>query len=501
MIFQSSWAVGNCAGAPTTMYVFNQSSPSPMFSFVTKEYKLPTCGNNPKPKLSGCCYSSLNNTDSVYQSTTHQEIDASLDPNQLTIAPLNANRIGYCHVTSSISNNSWGYSEAYYKSDGRCHESRIKCLLTGQLQVFPKAGCNGEPVEIELGLSKIQHQLPLLGNISVHMVTINGAQQTFDWVAYTPSSLLVPDQSVFLEKIENSCFILAGLGSILIIVYLSYKFITRKTEYMFWLLMSQLLWAIYILVDFIYYNVLFSSTSTLKYISQMKNTLFGLATLTTILNTTTFLLAFLRVKNGRYKILLYVLVFCCHILLCGGKYLDFYRLQNGVGSFVQKWQYLSPFWVLVMFIYNTLPAFYVTISIMKVGIKEYSSINLLIDLHRQHKVFSILVLTQFLNSVGYFTLAIFQNFTEYLGDDRSFLAINAPIDLSFVIHSIVNCLFIENVRTVLKVRSEISDKLQTNRSIFNTTETQVFFDIPQSVMTKEISDKPMDVYRSPEKTW
>ncbi|KAI8896633.1 hypothetical protein BC833DRAFT_596813 [Globomyces pollinis-pini] len=88
--------------------------------------------------------------------------------------------------------------------------------------------------------------------------------------------------------------------------------------------------------------------------------------------------------------------------------------------------------------------------------EDMSIIQALLKLQRVNTKFSVLVLIQLVNLFSYILMTSYQNYSESWGNDRNFLAINGPINLCYVIHSAVNCLFIEHVRVILKLRSQIS---------------------------------------------
>ncbi|KAJ3000282.1 hypothetical protein HDV02_006493 [Globomyces sp. JEL0801] len=486
-LFQSTWSLTNCAGAPNAMYIFTETNTTKAYTFVTKEYTLPTCGNNPKEKPTACCYSSLDTEASIYQSIAHQFIKDTSSP--LTNAPLSSNGFNYCHLTANGSDSLLGLKEAFYLNDGICYDSKIKCTSNGFLQFYPEDKCTGAPQEFKLNSTSNQIRSSSFGTVNAKYTTISSGAQKYDWTAFTPSAILIPNYSVTLEYIENASFFLGCLGSIGIIVYLSYKYSVRKTDYMLWLLVSQIIWALWVFMDAVYYNMLFSSDQAFQYYSQVKNMMLNLATLATVLNTSNFISTFLRIRSKTYKYLLFVMVVVIHLLLTGGKYFDYYRLTMGVGNIFQRWNFLSLFWIILMFVYNTSPSFFVTTAILKAD-KDYSSSwNALLELQRVDKKFSILVLIQFINSITYFVMAATQTYTEYLRNDRNYLAINGPIDLCFVIHSAVNCLFIEHVRIVLKIRSQLSDSKSYNtqsKSIYNDTNGSVFKDGDKLVKTNNI---------------
>ncbi|KAJ3000280.1 hypothetical protein HDV02_006491 [Globomyces sp. JEL0801] len=496
LLFQSTWMAGNCGDAPSAMYVFSENNATNAYTFVTSEYKLPTCGNNPKQKPTGCCYSSLNISDSVYQSMSHHFIKDTVTPTQPIHAPTTANGVSYCYLAPNNATSLYGLKQAYYKADGACYDSNIRCLSTGQLQVFPQSNCVGTPSELKLTSSSSTQSLPVIGSVSGQFVTVQGGATSYSWTAFTPSSVLVPNYSVTMEVAENICFLFAILGALATIVYLAYKYFNRKTNYMFWLLMSQVIWLIWIGSDAVYYNMIFPDTNSFEIYSEIKNVLFSVATLTTVLNTTNFLSTFLRVNKKSHKYVLFGAVCIAHVVLCGGKYFDYFRLQQGAGGTIQKWQLLAPFWILCMFVYNTAPSFYVTLAIIQADSNYNSAMEAFRELHRADKKFSILVFTQILNSIAYFAMAGTQAYTESLLNDRNFLAINGPIDLCFTIHSIINCLFIEHVRVVLKIRSQLSD----SRSKTQSAHTRSIYNDKEGTLFKETTPMPSEILTNSNRT-
>ncbi|KAJ3000281.1 hypothetical protein HDV02_006492 [Globomyces sp. JEL0801] len=450
--FQSVWLTGNCKNEPSAMYIFSENNPTKAYQFVVEEYAYSTCGNNPKQKFSGCCYSSLNISQSIYQSISHQAINLESSTSKLTLAPKTANGVTYCHLITSNST----VQESFYRPGTACYDGQYKCSYSNQLQIFPEDKCQGNPTTLPLSNQLESKVIPKIGPVSYRTFVFQEGKEVFTWTAYTPSTLLIPDYSVSLEVIENLSFGLANIGAIVTIVYLFLKYYQKRTSYLYWLFVSQIMWFLWIFTHTYYYNVIFPTYQSMLWFSQIKNSLFGLATLATVVNSTTFLLAFHIVKRKSLQFLWYLLVLIVHIILCGGKYFDYFRLQQSSDSFLKQWQDLAIIWIVLLFGYNILPSFYISISILRIDSKHPTVFHVLSDLFKVDKKFLFMMIVQLLITICYFAMSIVQNLTEFFGNDRQWLAINGPITLCFVFHSILNCLFIEHVRVIMGLRTKIS---------------------------------------------
>src|SRR6478736_3268935 len=127
MIFQSGWKNDrHCTGAPSTMYVFQESNATDLYTFEADDIHIPACGYIGQPIQFGCCLSSVNVAETYeYTSFSFNYLDNTFTA--LNSPPVSANGNTYCSITSLTTGTLWGYNQAFYLSNKHCFDGNISC--------------------------------------------------------------------------------------------------------------------------------------------------------------------------------------------------------------------------------------------------------------------------------------------------------------------------------------------------------------------------------------
>ncbi|KAJ3259695.1 hypothetical protein HK103_001956 [Boothiomyces macroporosus] len=285
-------------------------------------------------------------------------------------------------------------------------------MPNGQFTFYSNGGCKGENQSVQLG-SVTNMTIGGIGNVNAEFVKINTGVETYRWTAFIPAAYLVYRYHVPMEIIAAISYACGWILSIFVLGYFVYRHVNTKSMYMLILAVSQLLWIIWEVMDFSYYNIVFPDR------------------------------------------------------LSGGKFDTYDASIQGAGNPYASWMQIAPLWILLMIIINTVPAFMITIRLLKNSeyLHEISTLTAICKVFKNNSIFAILVILQVINSIGYIICTCIQNYTEILGSDRNFLGLNGIIALLFAIHSAINCLFIEHIRVFLKLKTKFSSYKNLQQSI------------------------------------
>ncbi|KAJ3259712.1 hypothetical protein HK103_001973 [Boothiomyces macroporosus] len=466
-VFQSVWMQGECSGAPTSMYTFDQTTNGTLvFQDAINEYLPPTCGLDPQDVNQGCCVVSLDPTiPQPYSSQTYHFI-TTLDSSDF---PKSAVGTSYCKLISKDNSSLFGFQQVYYKADGSCIDNNYMCTSDGTLQVYSGKDCKGNFLSYSTNNKTIQDAT--IGNVSLSFIDVLQGSETYKWTTYTPQTLLVPKFHIPMEILSIISYVVSTIVSVAIFVYFVVKYHQKRTNYMLFFLLSQLLWVLWTIFEDVYYNTIFLNGETLSIFTQTKRVLFCAATLTTVLNTTYFIVGFNNLSGKIWGHLIYFGVIAVHVVFAGSWYLTYandHADPNGsFAAFVEAWFKWEPFWSIFTIIYDTVPSFFVAVKLVQSAtVERTSALGSLWILHQRDKRFSFLNLSQLANAALYFVLICLSYYTSVLMTDRNVLALSGVVTLIWAIHGALNCLFIEHIKILMSIRSEISrSNTLTSKSI------------------------------------
>jgi hypothetical protein len=477
LVFSSQWVTGDCQGPPNTMFLFDLKSdgktpteteiwPS-FYEFVVDEYSMGICGNLIAPKSRGCCYSSLDTTlSNGLQSGSFQPLEGRPTSN----APAAANNQFYCSL-GSTTREELTYNSLWILPTNTCVEKHYVCSKDGVLQVFPQENCQGAVERFQLN-NTAQQISTIKGRFNAQFGIIQDGSVQYSWTAFTPSAFLVPRFQIVGDFLGTAMFSLAVLGATGTVVYFIRKFSEKRTSYMKFFLISQIVWFFWVVAKMAYYYIIFDTNQQFMIYSQIMNVVFNLATVSTVLNSAAFLIKFQHLKSKIHRALFYSCLVLLHLVLSGALYFDYFRFDGPYIEMIKKWNQFAIAWIVFMFIFNMLPSIFVTSALLQFQDQDSSLTRRFINLHHMDARFSRLALSQFAVIIGYATCAVLKN-TAILLNDRNYLGMDAFLAFFLVWHSILNCLFIQNVGVITQLKSRmkssngISYSTSQNRSIFS----------------------------------
>ncbi|KAJ3273966.1 hypothetical protein HDV01_003636 [Terramyces sp. JEL0728] len=463
-VFQIAWLNNSyCDAPPNVMYSFTGITNS-LYNQTINDNNLNTCGNNLVSMNGGCCFSTI---DTSYFSGYSSLVQRAPFTDKSNF-PVAANGASYCHIQQNSLQSLYGYSDIWILADGSCIDNLYSCRPTGEFDYYSQTGCTGQPSSLQLDTNTSSFSFADMGNIKGEFMVVGDGSESYRWTAYIPSSLLDFKYQVPMEIIALICYITAIVISIMVLLYFINKYNQTKSSYMRIVVVSQTLWSIWLLLDFLYLNIKFQPNNNSPQIyAEIKAVIFNLASLTTVLNTANFIIGFRVLTGFSTEIVLYSTILLLHLLFAGGNYFTIYFLTTANGSVWQKWIQLAPFWSLLMFAFNTLPAFSIAVSIIQtVEAKlQLSTLQATKRLLLNDKTFTGLVFCQALNAIFITSLYYIQLFTQIPGSDRNYLAMFGVFGLVYALHAGINCLFIEHIRLVLKSKTKPLVKKPKNTDV------------------------------------
>lgn len=248
-------------------------------------------------------------------------------------------------------------------------------------------------------------------------------------------------------------FALSVIGAVYVVAYFQRKYSQKHTAYLKYFLISQSIWLLWVISKAAYYYIIFETASQFEIYSEIMNAVFNLATLSTVLNSAAFLLMFTNRRSDRWLYASFSLLILLHIILSGALYLDYFRFEGTFTEEIKMWNKLAIAWIIFMFIFNLLPSFFVSSALMRFGEQKSDWWSRALELHRINSKFTYMTLAQIFGILAYAVCAGLKT-TSALGNDRSWLAMDGVLCFFLVWHSILNCLFIENVSYISQLRSK-----------------------------------------------
>ncbi|KAJ3313789.1 hypothetical protein HDV04_001593 [Boothiomyces sp. JEL0838] len=482
-VFQIGWLNNSyCATAPNSMYAFTGITTTLYNQTSNDQYSLSSCGSNLFPMHGGCCNSNIDTHFlGGYASLVQRE--AFDDRSNFPAASIGTK---YCHLKATSNDSLFGYSDIWYKADYTCMDSFYACGSTGAFVKYTQMGCTGVSTSVQFNSKADIYDLGDMGNITGEFIAISEGSETYTWTAYIPSALLVYRYQVPMEIVSLICYICAIGISLGVLGYSFGKFVKTKSLYLTIVMISQLLWALWTLMDFGYYNILFPSDSSTMIYNEIDGCLFNLAALTTVLNTANFIIGFRNITSLTAKTIMFALIIIFHVIFAGGNYFNYMFLSFGSGTFWQKWLLLLPVWSLSMIIFNTIPAFLVAVPIVKSydSLKQISTLDAIKSLFVTDSTFSMLFSLQTVNTIAIVTSYVIQQFTQTPGSDRNFLAMSGIFAFNYAVHAGINSLFMEHLRSILLSSSAYSSRSKGSQSNGHTSISSPIIDPDSKLLNK-----------------
>ncbi|KAJ2984573.1 hypothetical protein HDV02_001045, partial [Globomyces sp. JEL0801] len=155
-------------------------------------------------------------------------------------------------------------------------------------------------------------------------------------------------------------------------------------------------------------------------------------------------------------------------------------------SVITSWMAMYRYWILIMFLWNTLPTTYLALRFFYSW--NNSWLKSLTQVYDADKSFIILLFQQFLLAITYFYVSYLQNSTIFLGGDKPWDAMIAVQALLLTSHGITNVLLLQRLGMIVK-KGNSSGTNTTNQqshqqSIFDAKVTNTWKDESKQEIVK-----------------
>ncbi|KAJ3322027.1 hypothetical protein HDV06_003628 [Boothiomyces sp. JEL0866] len=420
LIVSSTFDTLICTNPPLQITIFNETHPTDLYSSISDDFTIGVCGSDPFEKNRGCCVSSLDINQTVYPSFTfsyYNGIDIDL------FIPRSANGNGYCLLTFLQDDLSW-YSSTYYLLD-TCVKG-IKCNGEG-ISIFQDEVCQQEfQLFTEFNISD-----SIFGNATIEYRHFDNALQEFQWITYTPSYYLIPDNKSAIDIFALLCFIISIGGFACTTVYYVLKYKTTKSPSSIPLILTQIAWLLRAIMWLGYNYTIFTNS----YIFYVYSSILAVipATLLSVLISTHLLCQILNFRIHWYNYLVYATVVLVNLALNSEYYtfqiIGIYNpdLYNMMAA--NAYRMLS-IWEIFMLIYDDLVPLLILLRIIKTLAQKKKKL-----LSKDKAILTVIV-SQFLVAIITMALSYIQNNTEIVGSERNMVDMNGIYLILYFIHNI-----------------------------------------------------------------
>ncbi|KAJ3309554.1 hypothetical protein HDV04_005937 [Boothiomyces sp. JEL0838] len=439
-------------GPPDTMIIFNETTPTMLYSAFNNHYPIPTCGLDQKNVYIGCCFNSLN-----LQSTFgHQSFSRNyLSQYSLQDSiPSSANQIDYCRIQSNTSLFK-GYQELYVKSTGDCLEN-IKCQ-DGYLYAYSQDQCTGA-VELFDVKEITTINSTILGVAQAGLYTAANASMQIVWIAEIPQEDFVPDFSLPIETFTLVLFIAVTMFNVYMIYNLAQRYRTSRRRMDLWHLTVVSFWFLKSIYFLLYVSITFSDNIMFSILTVLLN-FSNIGTFMTSTVTCSILLQIFNIHSRLYKIILLSVVGVIHFALCIVYYVTYIFLVIDPKIFLLLYTpgiTLFEVWQTVSLCFDYIPPFYLLYKLIRQEIdvmERYKSTR-----YKQYKkelvgVILMQVMTGILFSICNFNNNLSHNDYEYYG-----IVIIAY--MLYIMHTLLNVNLYHSLGKLTKEMIEPSETLQ-----------------------------------------
>ncbi|KAJ3269593.1 hypothetical protein HDV01_001194 [Terramyces sp. JEL0728] len=187
---------------------------------------------------------------------------------------------------------------------------------------------------------------------------------------------------------------------------------------------------------------------------QANQILFALASLFTVLISSSMLLIFMRVNTPVNFVLMIVVVLLLHFGFCAPLYGYNFIINHRLVSpeTLTLWINLQVIWVVAMYFIDLSPHVFVFGELIKAlpKARRKASIPTLIRRILRYDSFMVtLLFLQILNACWYMSLFFFTNLSTVLQSDENLLNMQGLIAFSYIFHAVLSCLLNQHLRELL----------------------------------------------------
>ncbi|KAI8896026.1 hypothetical protein BC833DRAFT_599192, partial [Globomyces pollinis-pini] len=398
-----------------------------------------SCGSAPLTTKDQCCFLSLSLNDSNQYKSGKTRLTKQNDSNTfLNSMPIDSNGYQYCNITIKDVN-AIGYEFQMYLANNLCIDNQYICHYNQEFEIFKEFNCQGESK-----ILKIQESIEMNQQIYHYenFIEIVGGNSKTIWLARIPSKLLIPNTLNWLDCIHHVLYFILCI-TVTISFYNSIKELLKKRKMLKYV---QTIIQGILLVQCVLFTIYgYNSQGTVQDQSMMAQIIYSLLNIITLLSVIQnwyILIQILHIQKMVVKLGIIFIIIIFHIILSGSNYLA-YCWQPDISwcpnlTLLNHWYNLTPYWFILMFIWNNLSCILMMINMIQLYFKTNQIMNSLMELNRIDSRFILLIILQLLLICGYFIVGILYGYTNILGDDKWSMIMLILQQLILVLHFILN---------------------------------------------------------------
>ncbi|KAJ3268279.1 hypothetical protein HDV01_003210 [Terramyces sp. JEL0728] len=379
LIMEGQYFGKDCLGPPDSIYVFETQNAysyihwssalnetwAPYFNFHSYQVSIGDYGNVYVSIPGTNCIESINFADSKPYWSGYSIFYTS--GYGLDTLPVAANGFQYCYLISNNFNDSkilQGYKASYYRPNNNiCYDNHYKCNSEGVFSYYADAGCTNLKENITLPLDLASYNSTTLGNISIQLYSVSGAELFFSWITAIPEEDIVPS----FDNTGDWFALFFAIITLLIGIYMcchTYRTVKQARKILFTQIcniIAQVLYMIFYVGSVVFWCLVANNQSVIGAVSQANSVAFGVATFLMSL-VTSYLVSEILFHDHRYvvRIINIVLLIGIHIGFYGSSYGGIYIANVGPPTysmdtvrFVLKWYKFLVYWTFFVFTFNS----------------------------------------------------------------------------------------------------------------------------------------------------
>ncbi|KAI8892593.1 hypothetical protein BC833DRAFT_611246 [Globomyces pollinis-pini] len=353
--------------------------------------------------------------------------------------------------------------------DGNCTDKHYICSSDGLFRIYPEENCVGSSLDFILTTDRTEFTSTEIGDFIGFMNSFDSGTQKVEWVAYTPSSFVIPlhppnnrfiawDIFALVQyAIALICYLGSGLYGII-------RYYQTPKRFLVYLTINQMLWFIQQWIEFYIYITVFEEYDDYNLVMAIYKPLWAFTTLSTVVLTTYQLYSspFIPQKT---KPFVYSFVVLLHLLVSGSDYFEWcyftsysdWTLCSSV--YLENWRNAHYWWIVIMFVWNIIPttlvAFVIINTTKVVQTKGFGSyvVSTIRILTQSHKLFVFILIGQVLLMVLYLVWSNILIYYQILGSDKAYLAFGTSMSLFCAFHIVMNLRLLQCLPTIFKMAS------------------------------------------------
>lgn len=437
-----------CDGPPQLMYIFDnelETKKSEIYTNFEPLYPETRCGWAMVPFAGDCCYSSLDS------SSTAGYLSGFVNPD--SDFPASANGNYYCHVELDASiAPSMGYNELYILNDGSCAAGKFKCSNDGLVSVYLQDDCQGDLTVLQ---SPSTSETFEFGTVKLTYLLISTGNRTAGWTTSLPEYMMVPLNIVWYEILLTIMVTLATIMDVVSVIFAALDYAKNRRSRILILLITQFLWLATTIMYIIYTYGIFPDYEVLNIYSAFYYPISNLAKLFSCIYTTEFFFSVNPLPTFTV-VATYTILGVAHIVLLGTQYVYYWSLTyewDGVLVYSEQGKVI---WMFGMFLWNLAT---IVMIAWKATAKHSSTFKShLYVIYSLDRVVAYLLLLQVFIIVLNVAINFVVRFTAILGSDRTMIACEGIVYFCLPLHSILNLVLIEKLKTMIKTSQKLSAK-------------------------------------------